>query len=213
MCLARVQHLAKMRHNLPGKELELPLCLIPRHKALVKEPAKPFQLSPTAVERLQRGDFGTDLLRRARQGVFDPAEPFDCQFLERQRGIGIQWIFAVVFRGAKRLPKAKAAKVVREPTVIGVGKKCDGFCLRLAKMHGAEGTNAFAQPERAASVPRNLLIDMAEPLEIGRVRDENPGHNAGASRVANRILTHRKRLEERRMRLLVRLRNDAKYPS
>src|SRR5215470_11541256 len=26
--LARVQHLAKMRNNLPGKELELPLCLI-----------------------------------------------------------------------------------------------------------------------------------------------------------------------------------------
>src|SRR4029453_2832772 len=123
--------------------------------------------------------------------------------------MGIQWIFGVVFRGAKRLTKAKSAKVVFESAVIGFGKKCYGFRLRLTKMHSAEGANAFTQFESAAGVLRNLLIDVAEPLEIGWIGDENPGHNTGAGRVANRILTHRKRLKERRMRLLVGLGNDA----
>ncbi len=62
-----------MRNDLLGKELELPLRLIPRHKPLVKEPAKPLQFTLAAVERLQCGDFGADLLWRACQGVFDPA--------------------------------------------------------------------------------------------------------------------------------------------
>src|SRR5215510_11547861 len=123
--------------------------------------------------------------------------------------MGLQRIFGAVFRGAKRLTKAKSAKVVFESAVIGVGKKCYGFRFRLTKMHRAEGTNAFAQFESAAGVLRNLLINVAESLEIGWVGDENPGHNARAGRVANRILTHRKRLKERRMRLLIGLGNDA----
>src|SRR5215471_19934102 len=118
-------------------------------------------------------------------------------------------IFSVVFLGAKRLPEAKATKVVLKAPVIGFGQKCYSFRLRLAEMNGAEGANAFAQFESAAGVPRDLLIDVAEPLEIGWVGNEDPGHNTGASRVANRILTHRKRLKERGMRLLVGLGNDA----
>ena len=62
-----------MRNNLLGKELELPLRLIPRHKPLVKEPAKPLQFTLAPVERLQRGDFGADLFPASRQGVLDPA--------------------------------------------------------------------------------------------------------------------------------------------
>ena len=69
----RAQHLAEMRNDLLGKELELPLCLIPRHKSLVKEPAKPLQFTLAPVESLQRGDFGADLFRRACQGVLDSA--------------------------------------------------------------------------------------------------------------------------------------------
>jgi hypothetical protein len=46
-------------------------------------------------------------------------------------------------------------------------------------MDGAEGAHAFAQFEGAARFVRDLLIDVAEPLEIGRVGDENPGYNAG----------------------------------
>src|SRR5207245_4179248 len=65
--------LAEMRNDLFGKELELPLRLIPRHKPLVKEPAKPLQFTRTPVERLQRGDVGADLFRRARHGVLDAA--------------------------------------------------------------------------------------------------------------------------------------------
>src|SRR5437016_927871 len=118
-------------------------------------------------------------------------------------------IFGVVLLGAKRLPETKAAKLVLKYPVVGFGQKCDSFRLCLTKMHSAEGANAFAQFERAAGVLRDLLIDVAEPLEIGWVGDENPGHNAGTSRVANRILTHRKWLEERRMRLLIGLGNDA----
>src|SRR2546425_12313627 len=118
-------------------------------------------------------------------------------------------IFGVVLLGAKRLPETKAAKVVPKAPVVGFGQKGDSFCLRLAKMDGAEGANAFAQFERAAGVLRDLLIDVAEALEIGWVGDENPGHNTRASRVANRILTHRKRLKEWGMRLLVGLGNDA----
>src|SRR5712691_10574608 len=45
-----------MRHNLFGKELELPLRLIPRHKSLVKEPAKPLQF-PAAADRTQKRAF------------------------------------------------------------------------------------------------------------------------------------------------------------
>ena len=62
-----------MWNNLLGKELELSLCLVPGHKSLVKEPAKPLQFTLAPVERLQRGDFGADLFRRACQGVLDPA--------------------------------------------------------------------------------------------------------------------------------------------
>src|SRR5262244_13847 len=118
-------------------------------------------------------------------------------------------IFGVVFLGAKRLPEAKAAKVVLKAPIIGFGQKCYRFRFGLTKMHSAEGAHAFTQFERAAGVPRDLLIDVAEPLEIGWIGDEDPGHNARASRVANRILTHRKRLKERGMRLLVGLGNDA----
>src|SRR5215510_16612888 len=105
--------------------------------------------------------------------------------------MGLQRIFDAVFRGAKGLTKAQSAKVVYESTVIGFSKKCYGFRLRLAKVHSAEGANAFTQFESAAGVLRNLLIDVAEPLEIGWIGDENPGYNPRAGRIANRILTHR----------------------
>src|SRR5262249_47326533 len=71
------------------------------------------------------------------------------------------------------------------------------------------------ESEGTARGVRDLLIDVAQALEVGRVGDENPRHNARARRVANRILTHGKRLEERWMRLLVGLGNDtdfAHYP-
>src|SRR6516165_8207198 len=53
------------------------------------------------------------------------------------------------------------------------------------------------------------LIKSAQPLEIGWIRNKDPRDDAGSRRVTDGVLADRKRLEQRRMRILVRLRHDA----
>src|SRR5262245_419907 len=100
---------AKVRNDLLGEGLELPLRLVPGHESLVKEPAEPFQFAPAPVEGLQRFDLRPHLLRRPGQRVLDAAQALHRQFLDGQQGR--RRILRVVLGGAEGLPEAEATEV------------------------------------------------------------------------------------------------------
>src|SRR5439155_23046529 len=77
-----------------------------------------------------------------------------------------------------------------------------------AEVHCAEGTDALAETELPAGRRGHILVHMAQALEVGRIRDQDPGNDAGLRGVADRRLAHRERLEHGRMRQLIRLRHD-----
>src|SRR5207253_8151323 len=74
---------------------------------------------------------------------------------------------------------------------------------------GAEGTDAFADRELAAGIRRDVLVEPAQALEIGRVGHQDPRHDARLRGVADRVLADREGLEQRRVRVLVGPRHDA----
>ena len=96
-----------------------------------------------------------------------------------------------------------------EAGIVGVPQQLDGFGFRLAEMHGAEGAHILAQAELAAGLGRHILIGPAQALEVRRIGDQDPRHDAGLRGVADGDFAHREGLEQRRVRLLVGLRDHA----
>src|ERR1700730_16772347 len=98
---------AEGRDDVLGEELDLAHLLLPRHEALVEEPAEPFEIT-LAAERLQLLDLAFHLIDGAGKGLFGPAKPLD-----RPLGLGQHGrrrIFLGVLRQAKRLGEAEAAE-------------------------------------------------------------------------------------------------------
>src|SRR6266478_7917618 len=207
----RPRRLAERGDDVLGEELHLPLLLIPGHEALIEEPAEPFEIA-LAADLLQRLDLALDLVHRSGQGVLDLAHPVDRPLRRRQRGVRIERILRGVLGRAERLPEAEAPEVVLEACVVGVAEQGDRLGLGLAEVNGPERAHALAQAELAPVLPRDLLVDIAQALEVRRVRHEDPGHDARLGGVADGRLAHRERLEHGRVRLLIRLRHDADLP-
>ena len=45
-------------------------------------------------------------------------------------------------------------------------------------MHSAKCADAFTEPEIPSGGGRDILIEAAQPLEIGRIGDEDPRYDA-----------------------------------
>src|SRR5262249_44017748 len=135
---------AEGRDDVLGKELDLAHFLLPRHEALIEEPAEPFEIA-LAAERLQLIDLLFDLIDRAGECVFRLAKAVHSPFGLRQHGR--RRIFLGVLGQAERLGKAEAAKIMVEAGVIGRAEECDGLLLGAAEMDRAKAPNAFAKPQ------------------------------------------------------------------
>src|SRR5271165_2178403 len=96
-----------------------------------------------------------------------------------------------------------------EPGVIGVAEQRHRLLLGGAEMDRAEGADAFAESELAARLRRYLAIKSAQAMEIGWVGNEDPRNDPRPRSRPDRVLADRERLENGRMRILVRLRHDA----
>src|SRR5205807_6553087 len=171
-------------------------------------PGEPLEVAP-ATDRAPRLELSLDLVRCPRQPVLHLAHAVDGPLRRRQRRVRIQRILRRVLGGAKRLPETESSEIILEARVIGVAQQSDRLCLGIAEVHCAEGTDTLTETELPAGRRGHILVHTAQALEVWRIRDQDPGNDAGLRGVADRRLAHRERLEHRRMRQLIRLRHHA----
>src|SRR5262249_722718 len=74
--------------------------------------------------------------------------------------------------------KPKPAEVFLDPGVVGVAQQPPRLGLVAAEVHRAEGTHALAQTELTSVLRRHVLVDVAQSLEVRRVRHQDPRHDA-----------------------------------
>ena len=189
-----------------GEQLDLAHLLLPRHEALVEEPAEPFEIA-LAAECLELLDLPFYLVDGAGERVFGLAIPFDGPFGLRQHGR--RRVFFRVFRQAECLGKTEAIEVMVKAGEVSVAKQRHRLLLCAAEMDGAEGADALAEPELATALCRHLPVEPAQAQEIGRVGDEDPRDDTRPRGRADRVLADRERLENRRMGILIWFRHHA----
>src|SRR5262249_285284 len=109
-----------------------------------------------------------------RKWVLDLPHPLDRPFRRWQRGVRIERILCCVLRRAESFPEPEAAEVVLEPGVIGVAQQRHRLGLVAAEVHRAEGAHALTESELAPVLRRHVLVDVAQALEVRRVRHPDP---------------------------------------
>ena len=116
---------------------------------------------------------------------------------------GIERVLLGVLGEAERLPETEPGEVRVEAEVVRPLQQRQAFLARVPERDGAEGADVLAETEGAPVLCRHLLVDLAQPPEVGWVRHQDHRHHADLRGVADRRLAHRERLERRRVRLLV----------
>src|SRR6516162_7870049 len=196
---------AKSRNDVLCEQLDLAHLLLPRHEALIEEPAEPFEFA-FAAEGLQLLDLPFYLVDGASERIFGFAEPLNGPLGLRQH----RWrrISFGVPGQPKRLGETKAAEIMVKAGIIGVAEQRHCLLLGAAEMHRAESADALAEPEIAAILRRYLAIKPTQAQKIGRIGNEDPRDNTRLRGIADRILADRERLKQRRMGVLVGPRHD-----
>src|SRR5882724_224983 len=106
---------AEGRDDVLGEELDLAHLLLPRHEALIEEPAEPFEIT-LATERLQLLDLSFHLIDRAGKRVFGFAKALHGPLGLREHGR--RRLSLGVLGQAERLGEAEAAEIMVEAGVI-----------------------------------------------------------------------------------------------
>jgi hypothetical protein len=123
-----------------GEELDLAHLLLPRHEALIEEPAKPFEIT-LAAQRFELLDVPFYLVDGAGERVFGFAIPLDGPLGLRQHGR--PRVFFRVLRQAERLGKTEAIEVmVKTGKAVLVALISFLGCSVAAQGHQIDLTNA-----------------------------------------------------------------------